>query len=55
VASGYRHPTRKIDYVFLSRGDFTGLGAMPTNAPHSDHTPLWATATLTGRSLEDTP
>jgi endonuclease/exonuclease/phosphatase family metal-dependent hydrolase len=47
TAAGYRHPTRKIDYVFLSRGDFTALGAVPTNAPHSDHTPLWATATLT--------
>jgi endonuclease/exonuclease/phosphatase family metal-dependent hydrolase len=43
---GYAHPTRKIDYVFLSRGDFTGVSASVTSAPHSDHTPLWATATL---------
>ncbi|HEY7104526.1 MAG TPA: endonuclease/exonuclease/phosphatase family protein [Mycobacteriales bacterium] len=43
---GYAHPTRKIDYVFLSRGDFTGVSALVTSAPHSDHVPLWATATL---------
>ncbi len=43
---GYAHPTRKIDYVFLSRGDFTGVSALVSSAPHSDHTPLWATATL---------
>jgi len=45
-APGYAHPTRKIDYVFLSRGDFTGISALVTSAPHSDHTPLWATAAL---------
>jgi endonuclease/exonuclease/phosphatase family metal-dependent hydrolase len=43
---GYAHPTRKIDYVFLSRGDFTGVSARVTSAPHADHTPLRATATL---------
>jgi endonuclease/exonuclease/phosphatase family metal-dependent hydrolase len=43
---GYAHPTRKIDYVFLSRGDFTGVSALVSTAAHSDHTPLWATATL---------
>jgi endonuclease/exonuclease/phosphatase family metal-dependent hydrolase len=43
---GYAHPTRKIDYVFLSRGDFTAVSALVTSAAHSDHTPLWATATL---------
>jgi endonuclease/exonuclease/phosphatase family metal-dependent hydrolase len=43
---GYVHPTRKIDYVFLSRGHFTGVSAVVGSAPHSDHTPLWATATL---------
>ncbi len=46
AAPGYAHPTRKIDYVFLARGDFTGVSAAVTSAPHSDHTPLWATATL---------
>ena len=45
-APGYAHPTRKIDYLFLSRGDFTGISAAVTSAPHSDHRPLWATATL---------
>ena len=43
---GYAHPIRKIDYVFLSRGDFTGISAQVSSAPHSDHTPLRATATL---------
>jgi endonuclease/exonuclease/phosphatase family metal-dependent hydrolase len=43
---GYAHPTRKIDYVFLSRGDFTGVSALVTSAPHSDHVPLRVTATL---------
>jgi endonuclease/exonuclease/phosphatase family metal-dependent hydrolase len=43
--AGYARPTRKIDYVFLSRGDFTGVSALVTAAPHSDHAPLWATAT----------
>jgi endonuclease/exonuclease/phosphatase family metal-dependent hydrolase len=46
TGSGYAHPTRKIDYVFLSRGDFTGVSARVTSAPHSDHAPLWATATV---------
>ena len=41
---GYRRPTRKIDYLFLSRAGFAGVGADATSAPHSDHTPLWATA-----------
>jgi endonuclease/exonuclease/phosphatase family metal-dependent hydrolase len=45
-APGYAHPTRKIDYIFLSRGDFTGVSARVTSAPHSDHVPLWATAAL---------
>jgi endonuclease/exonuclease/phosphatase family metal-dependent hydrolase len=45
-APGYARPTHKIDYVFLSRGDFTGISAVVSSAPHSDHTPLWATATL---------
>ena len=44
---GWAHPTRKIDYVFLSRADFTGPVARTGVAPHSDHVPLWATATLT--------
>jgi endonuclease/exonuclease/phosphatase family metal-dependent hydrolase len=43
---GYAHPTRKIDYVFLSRGEFAGVSARVTDAPHSDHVALWATATL---------
>jgi endonuclease/exonuclease/phosphatase family metal-dependent hydrolase len=48
---GYAHPTRKIDYVFLSRGDFTGISAAVASAAHSDHTPLWATATLTSAAV----
>lgn len=44
---GYAHPTRKIDYLFLSRGDFADPVARTGDAPHSDHVPLWATATLT--------
>jgi endonuclease/exonuclease/phosphatase family metal-dependent hydrolase len=44
---GYAHPTRKIDYFFLSRTGFTDPVARTTNAPHSDHVPLWSTATLT--------
>jgi endonuclease/exonuclease/phosphatase family metal-dependent hydrolase len=44
---GYAHPTRKIDYVFLSRAHFTDPVARTGDAPHSDHVPLWATATLT--------
>jgi endonuclease/exonuclease/phosphatase family metal-dependent hydrolase len=45
-APGYAHPSRKIDYVFLSRGDFTDVAAVTGSAPHSDHTPLRATGTL---------
>lgn len=41
---GYHRPTRKIDYLFLSRTGFTGVTADATSAPHSDHTPLWAIA-----------
>jgi endonuclease/exonuclease/phosphatase family metal-dependent hydrolase len=44
---GYAHPTRKIDYFFLARSGFTDPAGRTTNAPHSDHTPLWSTATLT--------
>jgi endonuclease/exonuclease/phosphatase family metal-dependent hydrolase len=44
--SGYAHPTRKIDYLFLSAGAFRGVRAQVTEAPHSDHAPLRATATL---------
>ncbi len=44
---GYAHPTRKIDYVFLSRGDFADPVARTGDAPHSDHVPLWATANRT--------
>ncbi|HEY6749510.1 MAG TPA: endonuclease/exonuclease/phosphatase family protein [Mycobacteriales bacterium] len=44
---GYAHPTRKIDYLFLSRGDFTDPVARTGDAPHSDHVPLWATAVMT--------
>jgi endonuclease/exonuclease/phosphatase family metal-dependent hydrolase len=44
---GYHHPTRKIDYIFLSRGDFADRAAETTDAPHSDHTLLWATVTPT--------
>jgi endonuclease/exonuclease/phosphatase family metal-dependent hydrolase len=43
---GYHRPTRKIDYLFLSRTDFTAVNADTSSAPHSDHTPLWATADL---------
>ena len=39
-------PTRKIDYIFLSRYDFTGFSADATYALRSDHTPLWAWATF---------
>ncbi len=45
--AGYRRPTRKIDYLFLSRGDFAGPATRTGSAPHSDHVPLWSTATLT--------
>jgi endonuclease/exonuclease/phosphatase family metal-dependent hydrolase len=38
---------RKIDYIFLSRYDFTSYSADATYALHSDHTPLWATAVIT--------
>jgi endonuclease/exonuclease/phosphatase family metal-dependent hydrolase len=44
---GYAHPTRKIDYIFLSRGDFADPVARTSDAPHSDHVPLWATAKRT--------
>jgi endonuclease/exonuclease/phosphatase family metal-dependent hydrolase len=44
---GYRHPTRKIDYIFLSRGGSADRSARTSDAPHSDHTLLWATATPT--------
>jgi endonuclease/exonuclease/phosphatase family metal-dependent hydrolase len=44
---GYRHPIRKIDYIFLSRGGFADRTARTIDAPHSDHTPLRATATAT--------
>lgn len=47
AGSGLARPTRKIDYVFLSRGDFADPVARTGDAPHSDHVPLWATATLT--------
>jgi endonuclease/exonuclease/phosphatase family metal-dependent hydrolase len=43
---GYGRPTRKIDYLFLSRSGFAGVDADATSAPNSDHTPLWATAEL---------
>ena len=45
--AAYSHPTRKLDYVFLSRYDFVGYGADGTYARHSDHIPLWVTATIT--------
>jgi endonuclease/exonuclease/phosphatase family metal-dependent hydrolase len=41
---GYSRPTRKIDYLFLSRSGFAGISADATSAPRSDHIPLWATA-----------
>jgi endonuclease/exonuclease/phosphatase family metal-dependent hydrolase len=44
---GFARPTRKIDYVFLSRGDFADPVARTGDAPHSDHVPLWASATRT--------
>lgn len=44
---GLVRPTRKIDYLFLSRGDFADPVARTGDAPHSDHVPLWATAVLT--------
>ena len=43
---GYAHPIRKIDYVFLSRSAFTGPSVRIADAPHSDHAPVWVTATL---------
>jgi endonuclease/exonuclease/phosphatase family metal-dependent hydrolase len=43
---GYRandwKPTGKIDYIFLSRYDFSGTYGDATYALRSDHTPLWA-------------
>jgi endonuclease/exonuclease/phosphatase family metal-dependent hydrolase len=38
---------RKIDYIFLSRYDFTSYSADATYSLHSDHVPLWATAVIT--------
>jgi endonuclease/exonuclease/phosphatase family metal-dependent hydrolase len=38
--------TNKIDYIFLGSGDWTNYSADSTSATHSDHKPLWATATL---------
>jgi endonuclease/exonuclease/phosphatase family metal-dependent hydrolase len=43
---GYHRPTRKIDYLFLSRTGFGGVSGDAASARHSDHTPLWATADL---------
>jgi endonuclease/exonuclease/phosphatase family metal-dependent hydrolase len=43
---GYRandwKPSGKIDFIFLSRYDFTGTYGDATYALRSDHTPLWA-------------
>jgi endonuclease/exonuclease/phosphatase family metal-dependent hydrolase len=39
--------SKKIDYIFLSRHDFTSYSADATYAPNSDHDPLWATVTFT--------
>jgi endonuclease/exonuclease/phosphatase family metal-dependent hydrolase len=39
-------PKKKIDYIFLSRYDFTGYTADATSALRSDHTPLWGWATF---------
>lgn len=39
-------PTKKIDYIFLSRYDFSSFTADATYALRSDHTPLWAWATF---------
>ena len=38
-------PQAKIDFIFLSRYDFSGYSADATFASRSDHTPLWAWAT----------
>lgn len=45
--AAYWNPTKKIDFMFLSRYDFTGYSADASYALHSDHTPLWVTATIT--------
>jgi len=48
VGSDYNEPTEngsKIDYIFLSKLDFTGYSADATSAPHSDHVPLWGNLT----------
>jgi endonuclease/exonuclease/phosphatase family metal-dependent hydrolase len=45
--AAYWNPTKKIDYIFLSKYDFISYSADATYALHSDHTPLWATATIT--------
>jgi endonuclease/exonuclease/phosphatase family metal-dependent hydrolase len=39
-------PQDKIDYVFFSDLDFYSYSADATYATHSDHAPLWATATM---------
>jgi endonuclease/exonuclease/phosphatase family metal-dependent hydrolase len=39
-------PNAKIDYIFLGNGDWSNYSADATYATHSDHKPLWATATL---------
>lgn len=54
VCGGHRYPcgggygpaTAKIDDIFLSDGDWSNYSADATFAKHSDHKPLWATATL---------
>jgi endonuclease/exonuclease/phosphatase family metal-dependent hydrolase len=38
--------SKKIDYIFLSRFDFTNYSADATYALHSDHDPLWAVVTF---------
>jgi endonuclease/exonuclease/phosphatase family metal-dependent hydrolase len=48
--SGYAHPTRKIDYLFLSRGAVRDVRSRVGIAPHSDHAPLRATGALTGQA-----
>jgi endonuclease/exonuclease/phosphatase family metal-dependent hydrolase len=47
---GYAHPTRKIDYLFLSPGAFRDVRARVGDAPHSDHAPLRATAALVAQA-----
>jgi endonuclease/exonuclease/phosphatase family metal-dependent hydrolase len=38
--------SNKIDYIFLSRFDFTNYSGEATKAPHSDHDALWAVVTF---------